>query len=79
MPGPIEPVIETSDGVGWPTTSAAGLPVAETTLKHARRQDLAAISASSTVLTGVVSDGLRTTVLPAAIAGAIFQTAITIG
>ena len=37
------------------------------------------ISAISTVETGVVSDGLSTTVLPAAIAGANFQTAIIIG
>ena len=33
----------------------------------------------STVLIGVVSDGLSTTVLPAASAGAHFQTAIIIG
>ena len=39
----------------------------------------AAISAISADDTGVVSDGLSTTVLPAAIAGAIFQTAIIIG
>ena len=32
-----------------------------------------------TVVTGVVSEGLSTTVLPAAIAGAHFQTAIIIG
>jgi hypothetical protein len=31
------------------------------------------------VLTGVVSAGLRTTALPAAIAGANFHTAMTIG
>ena len=37
------------------------------------------ISAISTVEAGVVSDGLSTTVLPAAIAGANFQTAIIIG
>jgi len=36
-------------------------------------------SASSSVVTGVVSDGLRTMVFPAAIAGAHFQTAIIIG
>jgi hypothetical protein len=39
----------------------------------------AAISAISNVDTGVVSDGLSTTLLPAAIAGAYFQTAIIIG
>ncbi|GAA3042750.1 hypothetical protein GCM10020000_22290 [Streptomyces olivoverticillatus] len=37
------------------------------------------ISASSTVEAGVVSEGLRTTVLPAASAGANFHTAIIIG
>ena len=37
------------------------------------------ISAISTVEAGVVSDGFRTTVLPAASAGANFQTAIIIG
>ena len=39
----------------------------------------AAISASSSVDTGVVSDGLSTTVFPAASAGAIFQIAIISG
>ncbi len=37
------------------------------------------ISAMSRVEAGVVSDGLRTVVLPAAMAGAHFQTAIIIG
>ena len=37
------------------------------------------ISAINNVLTGVVSDGFSTTVLPAAIAGAHFHTAIIIG
>ena len=37
------------------------------------------ILAMRSVATGVVSDGLRTTVFPAAIAGAHFQTAIMIG
>ena len=36
-------------------------------------------SAMRTVDTGVVSDGFSTTVLPAAMAGAYFQTAIIIG
>jgi hypothetical protein len=39
----------------------------------------AAISASSSVDTGVVSDGFSTTVFPAASAGAIFHTAIISG
>ena len=37
------------------------------------------ISAMRRAVTGVVSDGLRTWVLPAASAGANFQTAIIIG
>ena len=37
------------------------------------------ISAISTVATGVVSDGLSTEVLPAAMAGAHFHTAIISG
>ena len=37
------------------------------------------ISAINNVLAGVVSDGLSTTVFPAAMAGAHFQTAIIIG
>jgi hypothetical protein len=39
----------------------------------------AAISAIREVVAGVVSDGLITTVLPAAIAGANFHVAIIIG
>ena len=39
----------------------------------------AAASASITAVTGVVSEGLRTTAFPAARAGAIFQTAIIMG
>ncbi|CAB5046796.1 unannotated protein [freshwater metagenome] len=39
----------------------------------------AAISASKVVEAGVVSEGLSTTALPAAIAGANFHTAIIIG
>jgi len=49
------------------------------TLSTPGGRNSAAISASSTVVTGVVSLGLSTTVLPAAMAGANFQTAIIIG
>ena len=51
----------------------------QTTLSTPGGRNSAAISASSSVDTGVVSDGLSTTVLPAASAGAIFQTAIISG
>ena len=57
----------------------AGVPVAADDVEHPRRQDLAVSSAMSSVVTGVVSDGLSTMVLPAASAGANFQTAIIIG
>jgi len=50
-----------------------------TTLNTPGGRNSAAISASSRLETGVVSEGLRTTVLPAASAGANFQTAIIIG
>jgi hypothetical protein len=50
-----------------------------TTLKVPAGKQSAANSASSSVVSGVVSLGLRTTVLPAASAGAIFQIAIIIG
>jgi hypothetical protein len=43
------------------------------------RPPSAPISASNSVETGVVSDGFRTTVLPATIAGANFHSAIIIG
>ena len=51
----------------------------QTTLNTPGGRNSAASSARRTVVTGVVSLGLRTTVLPAAIAGANFQTAIIIG
>ena len=51
----------------------------QTTLKTPGGKYCAINSAMSTELIGVVSDGLSTIVLPAAIAGAHFQTAIIIG
>ena len=60
--------------------AAAGVAVAADDVEHARRQELLGqISASSVELAGVVSLGLRTTVLPAASAGAIFQIIIISG
>lgn len=50
-----------------------------TTLKTPLGRIEPRISAISTVEAGVVSEGFRTTVLPAAIAGANFHTAIIIG
>ncbi len=50
-----------------------------TTLNTPGGKNSAATSAMKTVLAGVVWAGLSTTVLPAAIAGANFHTAIIIG
>ena len=57
----------------------ARVPVAADDVEHAGREDLPRHLGQHSVVTGVVSDGLRTTVLPAARAGAIFQTAIIRG
>ena len=58
----------------------ARLAVAAHHVEHARAaRTPAAISARSSVVTGVVWAGLSTTVLPAAMAGANFHTAIIIG
>jgi hypothetical protein len=66
-------------GVGCSTSIRPVSRSPVTTLKVPAGRNSAAISASSRVVSGVVSLGLRTTVLPAASAGAIFQTAIIIG
>ena len=79
MPARVEPVIETSLGVGWATRRRPVSRSPQTTLNTPGGRNSAAISASSRVETGVVSDGLSTTVLPAASAGAIFHTAIISG
>jgi len=56
------------------------IPVSADHVEHALRQELRGdLGPSMTLVTGVVSLGFRTTVLPAAIAGANFQTAIIIG
>jgi hypothetical protein len=72
-------VIETSCGMSCATRARPVSRSPQITLSTPGGRNSAAISASSSVDTGVVSDGLRTTVLPAASAGAIFQMAIIIG
>ena len=79
MPARTEPVIDTICGVGCATSARPVSRSPQTTLSTPGGRNSAAISASRSVVTGVVSDGLSTTVLPAAIAGAIFQTAIISG
>ena len=66
-------------GILWVTSAAPVVGSPQMTLKTPGGRNSAMISAIRSVVTGVVSDGLRTTVLPAAIAGAHFQIAISIG
>ena len=69
----------TMAGVGWETSAAPVVRSPVTTFSTPGGRNSAASSASSRVLTGVVSDGLSTMVLPAASAGPIFQIAIISG
>jgi hypothetical protein len=79
MPARTEPVIDTISGTGCSTIARPVSRSPQTTLKTPGGRNSAASSASIVVVAGVVSDGLRTTVLPAASAGAIFQIAIISG
>ena len=79
MPARTEPVIETICGMSCETSARPVSRSPQMTFSTPGGRNSAAISASSSVDTGVVSDGLSTTVLPAASAGANFQTAIIIG
>ena len=79
MPARTEPVMEAIAGCRCSTISRPVSRSPQTTLKTPLGRTSPMISASSTVEAGVVSDGLSTTVLPAARAGANFHTAIIIG
>ena len=79
MPARTEPVMDTMLGVGCEISSRPVSRSPQTTLNTPGGRNSAAISASSRVETGVVSEGLSTIALPAAMAGANFQTAIIIG
>ena len=79
MPARTEPVIATSAGVGCSTSMRPVSRSPVMTLKVPSGRNSEASSARSSVVSGVVSDGLRTMVLPAARAGAIFHIAIIIG
>lgn len=72
-------MIEAIAGTGCSTIARPVSRSPQTTLKTPLGRIPPRISASSSVEAGVVSDGLSTTVLPAAMAGANFQTAIIIG
>ena len=79
MPARTEPVIDTICGISCATSARPVAALPQTTFSTPGGRNSAAISASSSEVTGVVSDGLSTTVLPAASAGANFHTAIIIG
>src|SRR5215207_3846852 len=79
IPGRTDPVTLTIAGTSCDTIARPVSRSPHTTLKTPGGRNSAAISARSVVVAGVVSLGLRTTALPAAIAGANFQTAIIIG
>ena len=79
MPARTLPVIETIGGVVCATSAAPVSRSPQTTLSTPSGRNSAITSAIHTVLAGVVSDGLSTIVLPAASAGAHFQTAIIAG
>ena len=79
MPARTEPVTLTSDGVECATMARPVSRSPQITFTTPGGRNSAQISARRVVVTGVVSLGLSTTVLPAATAGANFHTAIIIG
>ena len=79
IPARTEPVTLTKDGVLCETMARPVSRSPQITFITPAGKNSAHISANKVVLTGVVSLGLRTTVFPAAIAGANFHTAIIIG
>ena len=79
IPARIDPVIETIAGILWEINARPVSRSPQTTLNTPAGRNSLIISAINNVEAGVVSDGFSTTVFPAAIAGAHFQTAIIIG
>ena len=79
MPARTEPVMETRPGTLCSTIRAPVSPVPRTTLSTPAGKISPARRARTRVDSGVVSEGLSTTVLPAARAGPIFQMAIRNG
>ena len=79
MPARTEPVMETICGVLCSTSRRPVSRSPHTTLRTPGGRNSWHSSPSRVELAGVVSLGLRTTVLPAASAGAIFQIIIISG
>ena len=79
-PTSVEPVNATLSMPGWRTSAAPVAPAPGSTLTTpGGRSACWQISASTSAVSGVVSAGLSTTVLPAASAGASFQAAMSSG
>ncbi len=79
-PTSVEPVNATLSRPGWRTSAAPVAPAPGSTLTTpGGRSACWQISASTSAVSGVVSAGLSTTVLPAASAGASFQAAMSSG
>ena len=80
-PTAVEPVKETIETSGWPTRCCpATAPVPVTTLTTPAGAPASVnASAKRSEVSGVISAGLRTIVLPAAIAGRTFHAAICSG
>ena len=81
LPTPVDPVNDTMDTSGWLTSaSPASGPAPTTTLTTPAGIPAATqSSASISEVNGVISAGLSTIVLPAAMAGRIFHIAIWSG
>ncbi len=79
MPARTDPVIATICGIGCSTSPRPVSRSPQTTLKTPGGRNSWHSSANRVVDAGVVSLGLRTTVLPAARAGATFQIIISSG
>ena len=79
LPDSTEPVIATMSTSAWRTIASPVAPAPTTTFRTPSGRMSAAISASLSVVSGVVSAGLMTIVLPPASAGPSFQIAIISG
>jgi hypothetical protein len=79
MPARVEPVIDTIRGIGCETSVAPVSRSPQTRLATPLGKISCIFFTIHTAEAGVVSDGFSTTVLPAASAGANFQTAIIMG
>ena len=80
LPVPMSPVSEIMSMPGWLTSALPTLgPRPVTMLATPAGSSSARISASLSAVSGVISEGLKTTVLPPASAGASFQAIIISG